>query len=244
MQKKRFIFLLHLLVLTFLNSCSEANEISSLESSVVIDDSVIHSTSDELSFQEVLHRSVEPEPLSPQTSYSSPRIQKGSTVMLAGDSLGVGMSDRFRNLALSVGYKPVIETASGTSTFQWITWIKKYLQRHKPALLLLSLGTNDAMQIDRAKKIDVYSEMSKIIRESNVELIWILPHRIDLRRIPKIDEARDFIRSSVPLCFDSTSIEIPLAPDRVHTSKKGYDRWIESVWKWMAEIKMIDSGPK
>jgi hypothetical protein len=168
-----------------------------------------------------------------------PAVKPGSTIMLMGDSLGHGMSQRFRGLAISSGYKPATEVISGTSTFQWVFWINRHLKAHKPALVLVSLGTNDAMQLERAKKQDVYAEISKVIEDSGAKLVWILPHRISKSRIPKIDDAREFIRSSVPLSFDSTKINIPLAPDKVHTSTKGYELWIEEVWKWMEETNLI-----
>ena len=166
-------------------------------------------------------------------------VQPGSTILLAGDSLGVGMSNRFYSLAKVSGYKPVVRAISGTSTFQWVVWIKKHLDVHKPALVLVSLGTNDAMQLARAKKQDVYAEISRVIEGSGAKLVWILPHRISKSRIPKIDDAREFIRSTVPLSFDSAKIDIPLSPDKVHTSTKGYESWIEEVWKWMEETNLI-----
>lgn len=168
-----------------------------------------------------------------------PAVQPGSTILLAGDSLGVGMSNRFYSLTKASGYKSVVRAISGTSTFQWVVWIKKHLDVHKPALVLVSLGTNDAMQLERAKKQDVYTEISRVIEGSGAKLVWILPHRISKSRIPKIDDAREFIRSTVPLSFDSTKISIPLAPDKVHTSTKGYELWIEEVWKWMEETNLI-----
>lgn len=175
-----------------------------------------------------------------------PRVPKGSTILLVGDSLGVGMSDKFKELARDAGYQSVTKAISGTSTFQWVFWIKRHLETYKPSLVLVSLGTNDAIQLERAKKNNVYAEMSKIVQDSGAELVWIVPHRIDLKRIPKIDLTREFIRSSVPLSFDSTQVEIPLSPDHVHTSKAGYDKWIKEVWKWLVDINMIekDASPK
>lgn len=171
-----------------------------------------------------------------------PIVKPGSTVLLAGDSLGVGMSNRFYSLVRASGYKPIVKAISGTSTFQWVVWIKKHLETHRPALVIISLGTNDALQLERAKKQDMYGEMSKVIEESGAKSVWILPHRISKSRIPKIDETREFIRSIVPLSFDSTAIDIPLAPDKVHTSTKGYESWIEEVWKWMEEKNLIGGG--
>ena len=173
-----------------------------------------------------------------------PKVPKGSTILLVGDSLGVGMSEKFRELASGAGYKPVTKAISGTSTFQWVFWIKKHLETHTPSLVLVSLGTNDAIQLERAKKSNVYAEMSKIIQEFGSEIVWIVPHKIDLSRIPKIDLTREFIRSSVPLSFDSLKVDVPLSPDHVHTSKVGYERWIKEVWKWMMEVNMIEGAPK
>ena len=234
MSQKIFISALLLMVLISCHSREEKKPVITLEAPLGFND---ESASDESPCVQLVGPCLASHSDAP---FLPPRVRKGSTILLVGDSLGVGMSDKFKELARDAGYQSVTKAISGTSTFQWVFWIKKHLETYKPSLVLVSLGTNDAIQLERAKKSDVYAEMSKIVQDFGAELVWIVPHKIDLKRIPKIDLTREFIRSSVPLSFDSTRVEIPLSPDHVHTSKAGYDKWMKEVWKWLVEINMIE----
>ena len=160
--------------------------------------------------------------------------------MLIGDSLGVGMETKFRSLAKTNDYNPVTHVVSGTSIFQWVTWIKKDLVVHKPDLVVISLGTNDAVIFDRVKKFPtIYTEFVSQIEETGAVVVWIGPPNISSKRIPKITEARNFIKESVVNFYESEKFETPQGGDGVHSSASGYNKWMEGVWSWMEKQKII-----
>lgn len=171
-----------------------------------------------------------------------PTLPPGSIVLLVGDSLGVGISSRFKELASQCGYRPVTHVIVGTNVFQWIEWIKKDMIEHKPGLVLVVLGTNDAAQLSLVKKQDSYRRLVGLLGDARY--LWILPHGISPARVPQIDATRAFIKESVENYFDSTMIQVPLAPDKVHSSPTGYKLWMESIWERLKTDAIIRNCSK
>jgi lysophospholipase L1-like esterase len=174
-----------------------------------------------------------------------PQILPGSVVMLVGDSLAVGMQDRFKSLATANGYVPAIHAVNGTSIFQWSDWVKKDLALHRPSLMIVSLGTNDAVIYDKVgRNPGVYRKFVEIVEASGVKIVWIGPPNISRTRIPKIEETRKIIKESVPLLFESERYETPRGGDGVHSSMIGYSKWMESVWAWMISKNIVSDIPQ
>ena len=186
-----------------------------------------------MTFKERTHERIVPA----QLSMPSNELPKGSVILLIGDSLGVGMRSRFLDLTSACGYKSVAHVISGSSTFQWITWIDKDISRHSPSLVIISLGTNDALHFNRAKKIDVYKKFVEHL--SNVKYVWILPHKIESERVPNVDKTRELIKTSVVKYFDSTKLKLTLSPDKIHTTTSGYKLWIENVWSRLVQQGIV-----
>ena len=174
-----------------------------------------------------------------------PQVLPGSVVMLVGDSLAVGMQERFKSLARANGYIPVVHAINGTSIFQWNGWIKKDLEIHDPDLVIVSLGTNDAVIYDKVKhNPDVYRKFVETVASAGASTVWIGPPDISRDRIPKIGETRKVIRESVPVFFESERYEKPRGGDGVHSSENGYRKWMENVWSWMISKNIVADIPQ
>ncbi len=173
-------------------------------------------------------------------SEAFPVVAPGATVMLIGDSLAVGMEPKFISRARRAGYVPVSHTVNGTSIFQWIKWIKSDLERNRPELVVVSLGTNDAIIYDRVKQhAGLYGEFVKIVEDSGAVLVWLGPPDISSKRIPHIADERALIKKYAPHYFESEVIEKPLKGDGIHSSPAGYNRWMGAAWDWMIEQNIL-----
>lgn len=173
-------------------------------------------------------------------SEAFPMVTPGATVMLIGDSLAVGMEGKFISLARKSGYVPVTHVVTGTSIFHWMKWIKGDLEKNRPELVVVSLGTNDAIIYDRVKKnAHLYGEFTKIVEDSGAVLVWLGPPDITLKRIPKISETREIIKKSAMNYFDSEKFERPMGGDGIHLTASGYSRWMTSAWDWMVDRNIL-----
>jgi hypothetical protein len=170
---------------------------------------------------------------------TEPALKKGATVMLVGDSLAVGMSTEFKRLAVGAGYRAVTHAAVGTTTTQWLTWIKQDLKVNKPALVVVSLGTNDAAGFESvSKNPKLFEEFVKTIDESGAFVVWIGPPAISTKKVAKIDEVRRLVKSAAPIYFASEDLVIPLE-DGIHTNAAEYKRWIGAAWHWMSSRMIV-----
>ena len=159
-----------------------------------------------------------------------PAVPKGSTVLLIGDSLAVGMSAEFRKIAVKAGYKPVTHAKIGSMTTQWLKWIKSDLKAHQPKVVVVSLGTNDAAgYANVVKNPKMHAQLVQLIEESGAFAVWIGPPAISKKRVEKIEEVRKIIKEVVPIYFASEELEIRLE-DGIHANATGYGLWIRSVW--------------
>lgn len=173
-------------------------------------------------------------------SEAFPMVTPGATVMLIGDSLAVGMEPKFISLARKGGYVPFSHAVNGTSIFQWMKWIKSDLEKNRPELVVVSLGTNDAIIYDRVKQhVGLYGEFVKIVEESGAVLVWLGPPDISPKRIPHISDERTLIKKYASHYFESEAIEKPLGGDGIHSSPAGYNRWMGAAWDWMIDQNIL-----
>jgi hypothetical protein len=169
-------------------------------------------------------------------------VKPGSTVLLLGDSLAVGMSREFEHKSRTAGYIPVTTAVVGTTTFQWIRKIDDVLVTYRPSLVVVSLGTNDAVTYESiARNPDVYEAFVRRARAQGAVVVWVGPPAISEQRIRHIEDTKKIIRNSVPIYYDSSSLDIVLT-DGIHTTSKGYEKWMDEVWNWMIDRSII--GPK
>lgn len=171
-----------------------------------------------------------------------PLVDRGSTILLIGDSLGVGLGPEFNVLAKASGYIPAIHSKGGTVTAQWLRWVKKDLTFHKPKLVIVSLGTNDAgFNIEQIRKNStVYARLVKEIADSGAKVVWIGPPKLSHKRLPHADEIRSIIRDSIGVpYYESQVLDIQQDQDKIHATVKGYRMWMDAVWTWMAQRNIV-----
>lgn len=182
----------------------------------------------------------------PSASYASddipPLVEEGSTVMLIGDSLGVGLGPEFRKLAKASGYKPISHSIGGTTAIQWIPWLKQDLIAHHPSLVVISLGTNDAgANIEWVRQHNtVYARLVKEATDAGAKVVWVGPPKLSERKLPHAGEIRDLIRGSInTFYYESQDLDFPQADDKIHSTPVGYKLWMDVVWEWMAKRNIV-----
>lgn len=160
-------------------------------------------------------------------------------ILVAGDSLAVGMSDKFRSLISSCGYRPVIHAVVGTSSIQWSSWIKLDIEQHRPDLVLLSLGTNDALIFDNVLRHRSHKLIADIFDVSSTRYVWILPHVVDNIRLRNISSVRDSIEKISRYSYDSTILNLKTGRDGIHLGPESYSRWACEVWDWTRKMGFV-----
>lgn len=160
--------------------------------------------------------------------------------LLAGDSQAVGLSQEFRTVAKSAGYEPHVDGRGGTMTSQWIKWMKSDLTTYKPEVVIVVLGTNDAASDAGMirERSAVYGRLVEMITASGAKLGWIGMPKLH-PRIKNVAYVRGKIEESTRFYFDSSSIDFPMQPDRVHATASGYKVWMDSAWSWFEERGVV-----
>jgi lysophospholipase L1-like esterase len=167
-----------------------------------------------------------------------PKLNAESSVLLIGDSMGVGMAPHFKGLAHEEGLPFETVALTGTRVDQWVNSnrLLQKLNLIRPSHVLISLGTNDAYSGKTPENIhENTKELVEIIKEFNANPIWIgapsLPERtggVDLH----VDNLLA-IRSGTPYYFDSSTLTIPRGPDDLHPTAAGYAGWAGAIWNWL-----------
>lgn len=173
-----------------------------------------------------------------------PEISSESDILLVGDSLAVGLSTQFHKLAKQSGYKPHTHAIVGSTTNQWIKLLKSDLKKIEPKLVIVSLGTNDSTMSPEWFNIhqNIFSELTKIVIDSGVKIIWIMPPSLQNKNFKSQNLVIDLIKKTDSMQFDSTQLEIPRSKDKVHPTIKGYQLWMDSIWWWLADNNIIYEG--
>lgn len=162
-------------------------------------------------------------------------------VLLIGDSLAVGLSPHLRKLAKNDNNPSVngsllpnkvrqyvSDSRGGTRLDQWLQhgWAKATLKRHKPTLILVSLGTNDAF------KKDTWGERARMLVDlahaNNSKIVWIIPPPMPFNRNFVWEGA---VNSGADGIFDSRCLNLRRHPDKVHVGDN--ERWAKEIWKFI-----------
>jgi len=173
---------------------------------------------------------------------SPPLIPSGQKVLIVGDSLAVGLSGELSRLLKTAKYLPVSHAKIGSTTAQWINWIKTDLAVHKPALVIVSLGTNDAAADPQwlEKNKDNFAKFTKIVMDSGAKLLWIGPPEFEEEMLPRVPYVRDLIIEAAPIFYDSRLSNIPRAEDKIHSTVNGYKSWAGDIWSWLLKSNIVD----
>ncbi len=172
----------------------------------------------------------------------APTIKRGERLLLVGDSLALGLAPPLGQLAKENGVLFRVVGKTGSTVGQWAgaTSLNAELVRalaEKPAVVLVSLGTNDeALSTESARaELPQLERLIALIEASGAELGWIGPPKL----LPGLSfSPNGFTRSiqkRVPqgAYFASDSYDIPRAPDRLHPTVRGYAGWAGAIWQWL-----------
>lgn len=170
-----------------------------------------------------------------------PKIKPGMRIFLLGDSLAVGLTRPLATIAAEqkVGFEAMAK--EGTRMDQWATnpALFEAIQRFKPNLILVSLGTNDEYM-----KLDAHERQAPHIRtlldklRAAAPVVWIGPPQLPSTgnyAWSKSNGALQLIHENIPPShyFPSHELIIPRAPDQLHPNVKGAAGWAGEIWKFI-----------
>ena len=161
-----------------------------------------------------------PAPLPPARK----RIAEGDRLLLVGDSLAVGLTLPLKQLATSSGVKFAAMAKESTTIAHWST-----ADFPESDVVLVVLGTNDMKLLDplseRPKLDALLAKLSKLSKR----VVWVLPPPMpfpDKGVLAMIDEAARAAKIAlVP------PLDIPRAPDKIHSTARGYAAWAGFIWR-------------
>jgi len=159
-------------------------------------------------------------------------------ILLIGDSLCEGLSPHFRKNFNNQEFSS--HCVGGTTTKQWIKLASHDVNKTKPRLVLVSLGTNDAGENFKYSDKESYKKISKIVEENGALLIWVSPPELNKKKLPYAEPVRELIKESTSNYFDSTKIQFSRTSDGIHATSEGYATWTLSIMNWLKEKKFIE----
>ena len=133
------------------------------------------------------------------------------------------------------GVKGVLEFKTGTYIATWASKrrIAASLARHRPNLVLITLGANE---LDIAKPQSRVNVVRKLVAAlGGRPCVWIAP---PLWEGAKADVLRVIEANCAPCAYlDSTKLvpDLERLPDKVHPSTAGRARWAMAVISWLYE---------
>jgi lysophospholipase L1-like esterase len=165
-----------------------------------------------------------------------PRLEgsfRGARVLLVGDSLAAGMASPLKRRLAEDGATLATVARGGTSIRQWARsgWLAEALAQARPALVLVSLGTND-MVAEGNRTEDIRAILDRV-REVGAPVVWVEPPSMPTLR----DRAgvRATLHATVPRAslFPSPSVPIQRAKDQIHATPQGYADLAAALWSWV-----------
>lgn len=159
----------------------------------------------------------------------SPKIGASDRVLLVGDSLAQGLKPHMGQIAST---DKVAFTADGrvsTRVDQWVHTLPQVLAATNPTLVLVSLGTNDAVAPGKIAEFPSNAKaIVDMVHARGAKVVWLLP--------PKMPFSTDVIRQGVEqagpdLVWPSDRYAIERGPDQIHPTARGNAYWAALVWR-------------
>jgi hypothetical protein len=165
-------------------------------------------------------------------------VRRGERILLIGDSHAEGFGPHLQRIAERAGYEWTTVAVRGSRVVHWPAVLRNLLARTKPSLVLVSLGTNDAVVGDAANIDARISELQAAANHADAVLVWISPPTLPVRYPVRHAVQRAVMLS--PIAFDSTRIVIARQNDGIHATPEGYAFWGASLWTWMQERRVVE----
>jgi len=160
-------------------------------------------------------------------------LPQGTMVLHVGDSfagaLGVPLGKRLR----AAGLRSVLEfkKASYIPTWAFGDELRIYVARHKPDLVLVSLGANEIELTKPLLRVHAIKRLVKTV--SSQPCVWVSPPtwKPDAGLLAVI---RENIAPCRYLDSDALVPYLPRGPDSIHPSLRGREIWADAVLDWLS----------
>lgn len=158
---------------------------------------------------------------------------KGKTVLLIGDSMAEGLGWFLREKVETAGGRYISESIESSTIPRWEGGkLKQSIERHKPDILFISLGSNELF-IDKPEqtRAPLIQQMTKDI--GDVTAFWIGPPswKPDHGLVKVIEE--NFQPGHF---YNSNDLHVERRNDGAHPTREGFEIWANLVWDWYAGI--------
>ncbi len=170
-------------------------------------------------------------------------LPSGTTVLHVGDSFAESLGAPLGRHLQAAGVRNVLEskTPSYIPTWAGNGELRRLLDKHKPDLVLITLGGNEFEIPTPSDRVDPVKRLVKLIGDR--PCVWITPPRWK-----KDSGVLAVIQQNSAPCryLDSDTLlhDLPLARDKVHPNEAGRERWAEAVLAWLkAERAPSDGHP-
>lgn len=162
-----------------------------------------------------------------------PRSFAGKVVLHCGDSMVGGQAGLTRALEAkfkAAGAKRFISdswVSASISTFDQQAKFRELLARHKPDIVIVTLGANDVFVPHPDTLAPHVKGIVKRMSAGERECLWVSPPTWK-----KDTGVVEVIRDNVSPCkfFDARDMNIARAGDHIHPTDKGGAEWAEQVW--------------
>jgi hypothetical protein len=166
------------------------------------------------------------QPAARPAAESGPVLDPGDVVLVAGDSLAAGLAAPLRT-ELHFVYRFGAASRNGSTAGYWRAALAAELARVRPSVVLLSLGTNDALSASARK---TFAENLRALREAcaaaRARVVFIEPPSMPF----DLSVIRDAIRQSGALWVEAPAV-LERAPDDIHLTPKSYAAWAAHIRK-------------
>jgi len=162
-------------------------------------------------------------------------LKKGSRIVLLGDSLAEGMAAPFLSLTKKCNYKGYVYALHSTKIDYWSKRIDKVMIDTRPALVIVSLGTNDSgiskpeLQRPHVKKI------VSSVKKHGSKILWLLPQQLPAR-FKSQDEIKKIITEESEIFLAS---RLETVKDQIHLTQSGYKMRITKSWMHLSDIGLL-----
>jgi lysophospholipase L1-like esterase len=157
----------------------------------------------------------------------------GKTVLLIGDSMaeGIGWFLRGKVEAANATYVGEPWCSSTTCSWQGTGRLREMLERHKPDIVFIALGSNEIFIKQPEARAPIIRQMVQEIGDRPA--YWIGPPswKPDKGIVRVIEE--NFQPGHF---YNSNDLVVPRRKDGAHPTYEGYQTWTELIWNWYARV--------
>lgn len=147
---------------------------------------------------------------------SATTLPRARRVLLVGDSLAVGLGPPLGKLYRARGTELVADGKGATNAAQWVRWLPSRLAVEKPDLVLVSLGTNDALSPTLKEAFEGHAEeLARECSEAGARCLFLWAPNYTTKLLEPLP--------SVPGFAPPSGVE--LQSDGIHPTVAGYASW-------------------